>query len=183
MQTKPDAIKIRSLNDSLFIITEYNPICFRIPGKTIDGSQAITSFARYVYIIERFKTKMLMKNVILNPDIKYRENFLTIGNCKNMSVKLNVNNIGPSVKRVVRSKKKFKIPTKFNSVVFFILRGKNGGLPPGHDFIFVPKKIDQLKNNGGVLSYIVDVHTVLVQIMNTSSENGYLFKNNKLNII
>ena len=34
-----------------------------------------------------------------------------------------------------------------------------------------------------MLSYIVDVCTVLVQIMNTSSKNVYLFKNNKFGIV
>ena len=71
--------------------------------------------------------------IILN----IRKNSLAIGNCKNMTVKSNVKNVGSPVKRIVRSKKNIKIPTKFNSVIPFKLRGKNGGLPLGRDFIFI----------------------------------------------
>ena len=49
--------------------------------------------------------------------------------------------------------------------------------------MFIPKKIDRLKDDGGVFSNIINVHTGMVQVMNTSSENVYLPKNNKLNII
>ena len=55
------------------------------------------------------------------PDIG--RNQLTIGNCKNMKIKFNVKNIGPPFKRVVRSNGITKIPAKFNSTIFFKLRG------------------------------------------------------------
>ena len=109
------------------------------------------------------------------------KNILTIRSCKNMSVKFNVNNIGPPVKRVIRSSGIIKIPTKFNSTNFFKLRGN--GLPTGRDFMFIPKRIDQLGNDGGIFFNIVDINTALVQIINTNPQNVYLFKTSKLNIV
>ena len=49
--------------------------------------------------------------------------------------------------------------------------------------MFIPKKIDQLKNSGGMLSYIMNFNTTSVQITNTGSKNVYLFKNSKLGIV
>ena len=60
--------------------------------------------------------------------------------------------------------------------------GRNN-FPAGRNFMFIPKKLDQLKDNGGLLSHIINVHIISVQVMNTSSENVYLFKNNKLSIV
>ena len=117
MQTKFDAMKIRGLNDALFIIMENIPINFRIPGKIFDEPQAITSFTRHVYIIERLKPKCWKKKWYFKPGDdgpKYREKHFKDGNCKNMSVKFNVNNIGPPVKRVVLYRKIIKIPTKLS---------------------------------------------------------------------
>ena len=115
---------------------------FRIFGQTVDGSMAIANFTRHVYIIEGFKPKMFIRNDILNPEIMVLgidRNQLTTGNCKNMKIKFNVKNIGSPIKRVVRSNKVTKIPTKFNSTIFFKLR--DNGLPTGRDFIFIPKKL------------------------------------------
>ena len=38
-------------------------------------------------------------------------------------------------------------------------------------------------NEGGIFSHIVDIHTAMVQVINTSTENVYLPKNNKLNTV
>ena len=43
--------------------------------------------------------------------------------------------------------------------------------------MFIFDKIDQLKNNGGVLSYIINILTVMVQIKNINSKNVYFSKN------
>ena len=86
----------------------------RIFGQTVDESTAITSFTRHVYIIERFKPKMCIKNDILNPEMMVPDvgkNKLTIKNCKNMKVKFNVKNIDPPIKRVVRFNGIIKVPT------------------------------------------------------------------------
>ena len=139
---KIEIMKIRGLKDSLFITTEHIPKKFRIPGKTIDGSQKITSFTRHVYIIEKFKTKMLIKSDFLNSEMmvpNVGENRLTIENCKNMTAKFNINNTGPPIKRMVHSNGVSKIPTKFNSTIFFKPCGN--GLPAGRYFIFIPKKL------------------------------------------
>ena len=56
---------------------------------------------------------------------------------------------------------------------------RGNGLPTGRDFIFIPKEIDQLGNDGGILFYIVDINTLL----NTNPQTVYLFKNRKLNIV
>ena len=91
-----------------------------------------------------------------------------------MTVKFNVKNVGPpAVKRMVRSKGAVKIPANFNSIIPFEFR----------DFIFVFKKIYQLGNNGDVFSYIVDVYTAMVQVININTENVYSLKNNKLNTV
>ena len=146
-------MKIRGLKNALFIITEYFFIDFRVPGQTADGSPAIISFTRHVYIIERFGTKMLIGNDILNPEMMVPDigkSNLTIGNCKNRTVKLNVNNIGPPIKLVVRFNGTIKIPAKFNLIIFFKLRGKN--FLAKRYFMIIHHKIDQLGNDGGVLS-------------------------------
>ena len=85
IQTKPDAMKMRGLKNVLFITTKHFPIDFNIPGQTVDGLPAITNFIKHVYIIEKFQTKMLIKNNILNPEFiipDFGKNYLTIGNCK-----------------------------------------------------------------------------------------------------
>ena len=178
-------MKMRGLKNALFTTAEHFPINFNIPSQTVDGSPAITNFTSHVYIIGKFKPKMLIKNNILNPEIMIAnigKTHLTIGSCKNMTIKFNMKNINPPVKRIVRSNKLMRISAKFYSAIFFKLRGKNG-LPPGRDFMFIAKKIDQLGNNGDVFSHIVDAHTAMVQIINANTENVYLFKNNKLNTI
>ena len=91
---------------------------------------------------------MLIKNDILNPEIMVPDigkTHLIIRNCENMTAKFNMKNVGFPVKRMVRSNGIVKIPTN----------GENG-LPLGRDFMFIPKKIDQLKNNGDVLPYIIN---------------------------
>ena len=101
IQTKPDAMKMRCLKNALFIITKHLLIIFNIFGQTVDGFPVIINFTGHIYIMEKFKTKILVKNGILNPEImvpNIGKNVLTIGNCKNMSVKFNINNIGPPVK-------------------------------------------------------------------------------------
>ena len=113
-------MKMRGSKNVLLVITKYFPINFRIPNKTVDRSQAIINFTRYVYIIEGFKTKMLVKNDILNfemmvPNIV--KNHLTIGNCKNMTIKFNMNT-DPPINRVVRFNEVIKIPVKFNQFFF-----------------------------------------------------------------
>ena len=140
-------MKVRGLNNVLFITAEHFPNNFNIFGQTVDGSPAIINF---VYIIEKFKPKMLIGNDILNPEIiipDIGKSNLTIENCKNMTAKLNVRNIG---KRMVRFNGVIKIPAKSTSVIPFKLRGKNGALPLGRDFMFILKRIDQLGNDGGV---------------------------------
>lgn len=88
------------------------------------------------------------------------KNRLMIKNCKKITIKLNLKNIGPPIKQMVHSNKIIKFPTKCNSTIFFKPRGN--GLPTNLDFIFIPKKIDQLKNNAGVLSYIINVYILWV---------------------
>ena len=174
IQTKPEAIKIRGFGNALFTITEHFPIIFRIPGQTVDGSTAITSITRHVYIIEKFKTKMFIKNDILNPEMMVPDigkSQLTIGNFKNIKVKFNVKNFGPPIKQVIRFNGVMKIPARFNSIIPFKLRGKN--FPAGRDIMFISKRIDQLKNNDGFLSHIINFHTISVQVINTSSKNVY----------
>ena len=108
----------------LFTITKHFPIIFRISGQTVGGSTAITSFTRHIYIIEIFKTKMFIKNVILNPEMMVPDigqSQLTVGNCRNMKIKFNVKNI---IKRMVRSNGIIKIPANFNSTIFSKLRKK-----------------------------------------------------------
>ena len=62
-------MKMPGLKNSLFITAEHFPINFNIFGQTVDGSPAIINFTRHVYIIEKFKTKMLINNDILNPEM------------------------------------------------------------------------------------------------------------------
>ena len=110
------------------------------------------------------------------PNIK--KGHFTIGNCKNLTVKFMSKT---SVKRVIRTNGIIKIPTNSNSNIFFKMRNKN--FPAKRDFIFIPKKINKLKINGGVLSHIIYIHIISVQVINDSTKNVYLYKNNKLNII
>ena len=60
---------MRGLKNGLIINIEYFTINFRIPNKTVDGLPAITSFTKHVYLIERSKTKMLIRNDILSPEM------------------------------------------------------------------------------------------------------------------
>ena len=138
-----NVMKMRGLKNVLFITTEYTVINFRIPSKTIDGSQVIISFTRHVYIIEGFKPKILVKDDILKPELvipDFGKKYLTIGSCKNISIKFNVKNIGPPIKRMVGSNGIIKISAKSSSVIPFRLRGKNDGLSTGRDFMFIQKK-------------------------------------------
>ena len=167
--------------NGLLIITEYFPVNFGIPNKTVDGSQVIIDFTGHVYIIEKFKTKMLIKNDILNFEMmvpNIGENHLTIGNCKNMMIEFNMNT-DPPIKRVVRSNEIIKIPAKFNQFFFpnyVVMIYRQGRILYSFE-----KKIDQLRKDGVV--FFVDIDTAIMQIMNTSSKNVYLFKTNKLNIV
>ena len=74
-----------------------------------------------------------------------------------------------------------EISTNFKSTIPFKIRNENG-LPTKRDFIFIPKKNNQLGDDGGIIFHIVDSHTAIILIINTNTENVYLFKNNKLNI-
>ena len=103
IQTKPDAMKMRGLKDTLFITAEHFPINFNIPGQTVDRSPAIINFIRHVYIIKKFKNKMLINNM-LNPEMmvpNIGKCHLTIGSCKKLTVKFNVKNVGPLIKRII----------------------------------------------------------------------------------
>ena len=135
-------MKMRGLKNAPFIITEHIPIDFSIFGQTVDGtSPAIINITRHIYITERLKPKMFIKDDILNPEMNVsniEKSHLTIGNCKNMTVKFNMRNIGPPVKRVLRSNEFIKIPAKFSQIILFKLRGN--GSPTGRDFMFIPKK-------------------------------------------
>ena len=163
IQTKPEVMKMRGLKNTLCITTKHFPVNFNIFGQTVDVLSVITHFTRHIYIIEKFKPKMFIKNDILNSEIMVPDigkNQLTIGNFKNMKIKFNVKNIDFSIKRMVRFNRIIKIPARFNSIIFFKLQGKN--FPAGRNFMFIPKKIVQLKNNGGMLSHIINVHTTSV---------------------
>ena len=120
-------MKVCGFGNVLFTITEHFPIDCRIQGETTDGTtQIIIDFTRHVYIIEKFKTKILIKNDVFGPELIIpdvgKEKFI-IGSCKNMTVKFNVKKVGPPIKRVVRSSGIIKISAKFNSNIFFRLRG------------------------------------------------------------
>lgn len=185
VQKKPDAMRVRGLGDSLLITTEHLPINFRIPGRAVDGSPAIACFTRHVYIVEGLKAKMLVGNDILGPELMVpdvsREK-LSIGSCKDLTVKLNVKNVGPPVKRAVRSSNATKVPARSSTTIPFKLRGKES-LPAGRDFMFMSQRIDRLGVAGGVLSHIVDAQTAVVQVLNATAEDVYIPKNSKLGII
>ena len=67
---------------------------------------------------------MFKKMDILNPEMmvpNVRNNHLTMGNCKNMKVNLNVKNSFP-IKRMLRSNGIIKIPANLISIILFKLR-------------------------------------------------------------
>ena len=95
-----------------------------------------------MYIIEKLQTKIFINNYILNSEMMVANIGKTnsrIENCKNMTFKFNVRNIGPLFKRMVRFNGVIKIPAKFISIIPFNLRDKNGGMPSGRDIMFIPK--------------------------------------------
>lgn len=100
---------------------------------------------------------------------------LIIGDCKNITVKFNIKNIGPPTKRVVRfngiiNQIQFNCPVQ-------ITRRKRWftDMPKFH--VHLEKKLINWE------TLVVNVHTVIIQIKNINSKNDYLPKNNKLNIV
>ena len=131
-------MKMRGLKNTLFITTEHSQL---ISIYLVDGSPAIINFTRHVYIIEKFKTKMFIKNDIINPGMmvpNVQKSHLNIKSCKNMKINFNVK-INFPIKRVARFDEVIKILTNFNSTIPFKIRNKNG-LPTRRDFIIIPKK-------------------------------------------
>ena len=84
-----------------------------------------------------------------------------------------VNRIGSSTKRAATSKEFITIPANSTKTVPFRLRGKQA-LLADRDLMFIPKYIDGLGHEGGVLSHIVDANTTIVQIRNTSNKSFFL---------
>ena len=125
-------------------------------------------------INDTFKLKFIMSNVD-------REKFI-INNCKNMIVKLNVKNVDFSMKRMMRFNNVTKISTRFNITISFKLRDKNS-LSTNRNFMFTSQRIDRLKIVDDVFSHIVNVYISIVQVMNVNTENVFIFKNSKLDII
>ena len=97
-----------------------------------------------------------------------------------MTIKFNVKN-GFPVKLVVRSNKIIKTPTKSNSTIPLKLRGN--GLPPGRDFMYILKKIDQLKNKKACCYISWIFIRFWFKLWTPGQKMVFLFKNSNLNII
>ena len=178
-------IKVRGIGDASLTTAEYLPVTFRVPGTAADGSSAVATFTRHVYIVDGLKAKVLLGNDILGPEqiaLDIAKEQLTIGSCQNMTAKLTVANRGAPVKRIVRSAEGVKIPARSSTAIPFKLRGKSK-LPADRDFMFIPQRIDRLGASGGVLSHIVDANTGVVMVQNASHEEVFIPKSSRIGII
>ena len=185
VQKKIDALRIKNIDDALFNTMKHLLLIFRIFEKTINDFAIIICFIRHVYIVNELKIKMLIINDILESKFMMsnvdREK-LIIDNCKNIIVKLNVKNADFLMKRMIRFSNVTKISTRFSITISFKLRDKDS-LSTNRDFMFTTQRIDRLKIVDDVFFHIVDTYISIVQIMNVSIENVFIFKNNKLDII
>ena len=82
---------------------------------TANDKNAIVIFIKKIYIVKKLKTKILLNNDILDSEqisINVEKQVLTIDNCKNIKIQLNVTNTNSSIKRVVRVNEIIKISVK-----------------------------------------------------------------------
>ena len=179
-----DPIRVRGIGNAVLDSKEYLPVEFRIPGE-VNGKPAVASFTRNVNIVDGLKAKMLLGNDIIGPeDIvpNVGKGIATIGSCQGLTTALTVTNLGPPVKRLARAAGSLSIPANSMATIPYKLRGKSG-LPTGRDFMFNPQRLESLGPEGGILSHIVDAHTGVVQVRNTSSSTVYIPKNSKIGVI
>ena len=172
-------MKIRDIDDVLIKTKKHILLNFRIFDK-MKNKLAIACFTRRVYIIESFKTKILLsKNILNSKQIVFNvdKKIVTINNYQDFVVKVNVINADSSIKCVVRVNFVIKISIKFNITVSFKLCDKNNFLSIERNLMFISKRIDWLNKNNNILSHIIDAITEIILINNVNTENVFLFKN------
>ena len=179
------SLKIRSIDDAIVTTTDYISLIFRISEVATNDKNAIAIFTRRIYIVKELKTKVLMDNDILEPkqiSIDVDKQIVTIESCKNIKVQLNVTNADPQIKRVARASETIKISVKSATTIPFKLRDQDS-LPTGRDFMFTSSRIERLDQDEDVLSHIIDAHTEMIQMHNTNSEDVYILKNTRLELV
>ena len=184
VKQRTDPIRVRGIGNAMLESREYLPVDFSIPGE-LNGKPAVATFTRNVNIVDGLKAKMLLGNDIIGPeDIvpNVGKGIATIGSCQGLTTTLTVTNRGPPVKRLARAADGLNIPANSMATIPYKLRGKSG-LPTGRDFMFTPQRLESLGPEGGILSHIVDAHTGVVQVRNSSSSAVYIPKNSKIGVI
>ena len=179
------SLKIRNIDDVVVVITIYISLIFRIFDVTTDDKNAIAIFIRKIYIMKELKTKILLSNDILDSEqisINVEKQILTIDNCKNIKIQLNVTNTNSSIKRVARVNEVIKISVKSATIISFKLRDKNN-LSTERDFMFTSSRIERLNHDENVLFHIIDAHTEMIQIHNINSKDVYILKNTRLELV
>ena len=107
---------------------------------------------------------------------------MTIDNCKNIKIQLNVTNTDSSIKRIARVNEVIKISIKSTTTISFKLRDKNN-LFIERDFMFTSSRIERLNHDEDVLSHIIDAHIEMIQIHNINSKNVYILKNTRFELV
>ena len=179
------SLKVREIDDVSMKTAIYISLKFRISGTDVNGKSTIDIFTRRVYVVKSLKTKILLSNDILEPEkmsIDVNKRILTMNSCKNLKIQLSIVSADSTIKRVVRASEVIKISVKSLITILFKLRGKSA-LSVDRDFMFHFARIVRLDNGDDVLSHIIDAHIEVVQVQNTNSEDVYIPKNSRLEIV
>ena len=184
MKQKSEAIRVRDIDNAMLSSSDYLSLRFRLPGE-LKQMSAIASFTRHAYIVDKLKAKVLISNDIIEPEKivpNVAKGTAVIGSCHSIETKLNVTNCGAPIKRAARAAGGVRIPAHTAATIPFKLRGSTE-LPIDRDFMFIPQRLKQLGHDGGILSHIVDAHTIVMQMRNINEKNVLISKNARLDII
>ena len=151
----------------------------------MNDKSAIAIFIRNVNIINELKTKLLLKNNIINSKsivFNVDKNIIIINNCQNFIISLTIINNDFSIKRLIKAVDDLKIFINSIITIFYKLKNKFD-LLINKNFMFISQRFDRLKQKNDIFFHIVDVHIDVMQIRNIINSTIYIFKNNKINVI
>ena len=159
-------MKVREIDDSTVISSDYITIDFSIP-ETLKDKPAIVRFFRKLHIVDSLSTKVLIDmNIIDSERMTISASKLRIDSCQNILINLSTKVRNPSIKRVVTC----AIATTLNphtSLMIFIKLRENIALSD-RDFIFHSSHNSSLRPEGGALSHIVNANFSTIQVSNAS---------------
>ena len=127
MLQKLKSLKIKNIKLFILNINKYISINFVIFNE-INDKLTIVCFTRYFYIINNFKTNILLDNNIFNLKnvvVYIKQQKFIIANCDNFLILLKIvvkNNDNERIKRIIRSKINVTISIYFCFIVFIKYR-------------------------------------------------------------